>query len=37
MRVWISAGTLFVLAACSGFNDDEGMFVNKADDYLDAT
>ena len=25
------------LAGCASFNDDEGIFVNKADDYMDAT
>jgi outer membrane protein assembly factor BamC len=30
------AGLSFFVAGCSWFNDDEGVFVNKSDDYLDA-
>jgi outer membrane protein assembly factor BamC len=36
MRLWLIALTALALMGCSGFNDDEGFFVNKADDYLDA-
>ena len=36
MRVWVALLLALPLLGCSGFNDDEGIFVNKADDYLDA-
>ena len=36
MRALAFLFVIGVLSGCAGFNDDEGWFVNKADDYLDA-
>ena len=36
IRVLVCLFVSMALSSCAGFNDDEGWFVNKADDYLDA-